>query len=423
MYKKIISVLLVLIMACMPFVMPVASADTKADEYKKKISELKQKEKQYQQQLNSTKSKIKDKKKYSDSLVGQIDVLSTEIGTYHEQISKLEADIAEKQKKINAAKKKIERQMNSLKKRIRTIYMAGDANDLEIILGAKDFTDFLDKMELIKILSAYDKELIDQIQKQLDTVTGEKQELEANKKEVEDAQAALEKKQAKLTTLLKENEEILSALYNDESDAQRLLNNAAAAESEVQGQLSAYYKKLEAQRKAAAARQQQATQPANTSNPTNSNPTSTSGGRNTVISSSGFTWPVPGYYYVISPYGENRGYSHKGIDITGGGIMGATVVAAGGGTVIASNNSCTHNWGKSGSCGCGGGYGNYVLIAHANGKSTLYGHLTKTAVSTGATVSKGQTIGYVGTTGWSTGAHLHFETRSNGATYNPMSEY
>lgn len=103
--------------------------------------------------------------------------------------------------------------------------------------------------------------------------------------------------------------------------------------------------------------------------------------------------------------------------------MGATVVAAYQGTVIASYNGCVHNWGKDGSCGCGGGYGNYVMIDHGNGKITVYGHLTNSIVSVGDTVSTGQTIGYVGSTGNSTGAHLHFECRYNGVKYNPMDEY
>ena len=81
------------------------------------------------------------------------------------------------------------------------------------------------------------------------------------------------------------------------------------------------------------------------------------------------------------------------------------------------------NAGKSYSCGCGGGYGNYVMISHAEGKMTVYGHLTSLTVSTGQTVSRGQVIGYVGSTGNSTGPHLHYECRLNGVRYNPMSEY
>ena len=104
--------------------------------------------------------------------------------------------------------------------------------------------------------------------------------------------------------------------------------------------------------------------------------------------------------------------------------MGADVVAAKEGVVIDSYNGCYHNWPKEyGSCGCGGGYGNYVMIAHDDGKMTVYGHLSTTMVYTGQHVYQGQVIGFVGSTGHSTGAHLHFETRLNGVKYNPMTEY
>ncbi len=115
---------------------------------------------------------------------------------------------------------------------------------------------------------------------------------------------------------------------------------------------------------------------------------------------------------------------HNGIDIAGGGIAGKPIVAIADGVVTRSNNSCTHNYKKNGSCGCGGGYGNYVTINHGtNGGNTYvatYGHMSSTAVNTGAVVKKGQTIGYVGTTGWSTGYHLHFGISVNGAWQNPM---
>ena len=141
-------------------------------------------------------------------------------------------------------------------------------------------------------------------------------------------------------------------------------------------------------------------------------------------SSGGYVWPCPGFYYLSSEWNEDRyTYNHGAIDIAGGGIMGATVVAADSGTVISSNSSCVHNWGKSGSCGCGGGYGNYVWIDHGNGKATVYAHLSSVSVSTGQYVSQGQVLGYVGSTGESTGPHLHFECRYYGEKYNPMTEF
>lgn len=401
MNKRILSVILtLLILIFIPISAPMVSADNTVDSYKKKIQDLQDKEAKYQAELEKTQDKIKDKKKYSKTLVGQIEVLNAQISESQDEISKLSSSIAEKQEKIDEANAKIETQMEALKKRIRTIYMAGETSDLEIILGAKDFSDFLDKRELVQTLSEYDQRLISEIQVELDKVSSEKDALVTEREALQSSKSILDEKQGKLQSLLDENEAILASLYDDENNAEAMIANANKQEAEIQSKLDAYYA-------------------------SQNSSTNTGGGSGTAVnvSPSGFAWPVPGYYYVISTFGEDRGYSHSGVDITGGGIMGATTVAAYGGTVIASNNSCSHNWGKNGSCGCGGGYGNYVLIDHGNGKTTMYAHLSSTTVYTGAQVSKGQTIGYIGSTGWSTGAHLHYECRMNGAVYNPMSEY
>ncbi|MBD5159952.1 MAG: M23 family metallopeptidase, partial [Ruminococcus sp.] len=137
-------------------------------------------------------------------------------------------------------------------------------------------------------------------------------------------------------------------------------------------------------------------------------------------SSSGFIWPTPGYYYISSPFAQRWGTMHGAIDIGDAGIMGANIVASKSGTVTYVNNSCTHNYGKSSSCGCGGGYGNYVIIQHDGTYTTLYGHMTSANVSVGDYVQQGDVIGTVGSTGWSTGAHLHFEVRVNGTKQDPL---
>ncbi|MBR1530303.1 MAG: peptidoglycan DD-metalloendopeptidase family protein [Oscillospiraceae bacterium] len=130
-----------------------------------------------------------------------------------------------------------------------------------------------------------------------------------------------------------------------------------------------------------------------------------------------FGWPCPGYYYISSGFGTRWGTTHKGIDIAQN--AGADAVASRAGKVIKINTSCTHNYGKNSNC-CGNGYGNYVLIDHEDGTySTMYAHLQSVIVSVGDYVEKGQTVGYVGTTGWSTGYHLHFEIRKDGVAVNP----
>lgn len=410
MKKKILALLFVAILMCSPFMIPMASADTESD-YKQQLDDLASKEQEYQEQLDSAKADIKDKEAYSETLMNQVDTLNEEIDTYNAQIAALNDSIAEKQADIDKANEDIKDQMDTLKKRLRAIYMAGETSDLEIILGAKDFSDFLDKVELVKTLSEYDRELIGKIQDRLDKVSGEKEALEGDKEELETAEDQLQQKQDKLNTLLAENEDVLADLYQTKNDAESLLAEAEAQEAEVQGQLEAYYASLKQQEEE------------ENNNNSGSNTSDDPSGNDPIVtpSGTGYTWPTPGYYSVISPFGEDRGYSHMGIDINA--PMGATVVAVESGTVIASNNSCSHNFGKDGSCGCGGGFGNYVMIDHGGGRSTTYGHLTCANVSAGQTVSRGQVIGSVGSTGWSTGAHLHFETRLNGAAYDPMSEF
>ncbi|WP_302167035.1 peptidoglycan DD-metalloendopeptidase family protein, partial [uncultured Ruminococcus sp.] len=157
----------------------------------------------------------------------------------------------------------------------------------------------------------------------------------------------------------------------------------------------------------------------NSSSSDNSSSGSDDSGSTVAPSGGGFTWPCPGFYTVSSTFGNRWGTTHGAIDIAGGNA-GAAIVAAKSGTVVRVVTGCSHNYPKSGSCGCGGGYGNYVIIQHDGTYSTLYGHMASVSVSVGQSVSAGQTIGYVGSTGFSTGFHLHFEVRVNGTKVDPM---
>ncbi|MBQ1538147.1 MAG: M23 family metallopeptidase [Ruminococcus sp.] len=133
-----------------------------------------------------------------------------------------------------------------------------------------------------------------------------------------------------------------------------------------------------------------------------------------------FTWPVPGHYNITCGVGPRWGSYHNGIDIATGSIRGADIIASASGTVILVNNTCTHDYGKDYSCGCGWGYGNYCIIDHGNGYYTLYGHSEHICVYEGQVVKKGDKLGTVGSTGFSTGPHLHFEVRdSNNNTLDP----
>lgn len=445
--KRIVSALLGISMISVPFasVIPV-SAEESVSSLKQQLEELENQNQEYQDILNQTQKDINEKEEYNQALVGKIEVLSNKIGVTHMSIDELNADIDNKQKEIDKGNEDIEKQIQTLCERLRTIYMAGNATDLEIIFGAKDFSDFIDKMQLIKTLSNYDKKLINEVNGKLEKINEQKMQLEDDKTELENQEASLQTDIDDLNVLIEENDAVLQSLYSNSADAQNALENLELESKEIDNQIKAYYAAQEA---AAAKATEEAAQKSqsnnnsessnssqtssgnssesNTNNSSNENNNSGNGSSGGEISSSGYTWPVPGFYYLSSEWNEDRTtYNHGAIDIAGGGIMGARVVAADGGTVAYTYSSCTHNWGKGNAYdefGCGGGYGNYVMIDHGNGKMTIYAHLTSVAVSAGQYVSKGQTVGSVGSTGNSTGPHLHFECRLNGEKYNPMLEF
>lgn len=421
--KRILCAMLSVCIISMPFALSVPSAGAESiDSLQQELKELEQKNQEYQDILDKTQKDINEKEEYSKALVSKVEVLDDKIALTRESINDLNDSIDEKEKGIEQANSDIEDQLDALCERLRIIYMAGNASDIEIIFGAKDFSDFIDKVSLIKTLSNYDKTLIDEINVKLSDISEQKESLEEDKASLETQKASLEEDQAELNALIEENDEILRNLYSTNKEAEDALNSGEFESEEIENKIKEYYASLQQ------SSQNQSSNTGSTGGSSSGSSGGSSGGSSTpsidVPTTSGYVWPVPGFYYLSSEWSEDRyTYNHGGIDIAGGGIMGATVVAADGGTVIASYNGCSHNWGKNGSCGCGGGYGNYVMIDHGNGKMTIYGHMTNTVVSTGQYVSKGQTIGYVGSTGNSTGPHLHFECRYNGVKYNPMDEY
>lgn len=431
--KRILCAMLCVCMISIPMAIPTTvSAEDSISDLEQQLQQLEQENQKYQKILDDTKSDIAEKEEYKSALVSKVQVLDEKIAVTREKISSLNDDIKEKQDAYDKGLSEVEDQFDALANRLRILYMSGNATDLEIIFGAKDFSDLIDKMELVKSLANSDKELISEIQTKLDELSTKEEALEADKKDLETQQASLKSDQDEFNKLISDNDEILKNLYASNSEAQNSLESAALQSDEIEAKISQYY----AAQKAAAEHAAQASQSSSSSGSSSSSSSSSSSGSSSsgssssgsssviVPSGSGFAWPTPGFVSLSSEWFEDREvYNHGGIDIAGAGIMGTPVVAAADGTVVATNSSCTHNWGKSYSCGCGGGYGNYVMISHAGGKMTVYGHLTSLTVSSGQSVSRGQVIGYVGSTGNSTGPHLHYECRLNGVRYNPMSEY
>lgn len=380
---------------CLLGAMPVAvwAADT-ADGLESSISdsetkkqELEQKNAELSQVLEEAKQNAEDQEALHQAYQDKIDVLDQQIEEAYAQVSQLNEEINDLQSQISNREGSIEKNTELLKERIRAIYMAGETSTLDIILGAEDFSDFLDKASLLQTVTSHDVTLIETIQQQLSEIQEEKDEIEAKRTEAADKKTELDGQQEELTRLLEENQVILEELYGVQQEAQDKVDENDAELQAIEAQISAYYTP------------QQPVGGQSQSQTPNYN-----GGA--------FVWPTPGFYLLTSEWNENRGsYNHGAIDIAGGGIYGTPVVAAADGTVVFSSVG-----------GWGGGYGTYLMIDHG-GVSTLYAHMSGLAVSQGATVSAGQVIGYVGSTGDSSGPHLHFEVREYGTKVNPMNYF
>ena len=390
-------------------------------------AELESKQAEYQAKLNKSNSAVAEKQEEVDALVGQVESVTAEIQVCYQKISIYDQNIAEKQKAIDEANSEIDNSMNTLRQRIKTIYISGDVSALEIVMGAKDFTDFLDKLQLVQYVSDHDAELINGIRKKLNTISEEKKALEADKASLEEEHTTLTNKQDELTKLLDENKETLASLQSEANDAQMQLSISEEELSKLKPELQ----ELVRQSQAAAAAQTAAAAPSSSSDDEEEIDYSDNGGGSSgggggysapsqIDAGDGWTWPIPGCYTITGGYGEGRSYeSHGGTDI--GAPIGTPIYAANSGTVVNCNSSCPHtNYGGSW-CSCGGGYGNFVWILHDNGYETIYGHMISTAVGYGEHVSNGQLIVYVGSSGWSTGPHLHFELRIGGVKTDPLS--
>ena len=437
------------------------------DDTKKKITELEKKQKTLDDKISSTEQDISDEKENQSAIEEQIETVSETISALNESIISLDKEIGKKQKeiseqqgKIDTKRSEIESGIESFKGRLRAMYIAGSESYTEVLLGSKDFYDMLMKIELVKRVADHDKNELDSLVKLKDEYEAELTALEQKQQELKEKNDELtaqkeksEKQKKKLAGLYEKSKKLISELEKSEKAYKKNLKELEKDQQQFEDELQALYQKekerkqKEAEAAAAAEKarleqerlererleREQAQQQAENDNSndttddeTDENEVAPDDDDNSDDSSytppasdTGFIWPVPGKYGISSGMGWRWGSFDKGIDIWAAGIRGSNVVAAASGTVIQYCNDCTHDYAKDGSCGCGGGYGNYVVIDHGNGYWTLYGHMQYTTVSLGDTVSQGQKIGVVGTTGWSTGDHCHFEVRQNGEPVDP----
>lgn len=324
----------------------------------------------------------------------QLRQATAELGTIKEQRVAVENDITLNERQLAEAQKRLEGRESVFYKRVRDIYINGRLSYLDVVIGSKDFSDFANRLEVLKRIIDSDITLINEIKKERADIEAHKQKLEADRAKLVELEKSALAKQAEIEQKKAERNVVLQKAQNDRATAMQAIEELNASSAQV----SAMLKERQAARAAAAAAAAAAAQ--------------SSGGQgasdNWVQGTGQLGWPVSGeitspYGYRVHPIWGTTIY-HSGIDI--GVDEGTPVHAADGGVVVWS--------------GWMGGYGYAVVIDHGNGLSTLYGHNSELAVDEGQSVAKGQVISYAGSTGNSTGPHVHFEVRVNGDPVDPI---
>ncbi len=380
---KILSLLMaVVVFACAGtvFAVPVSSAMS-ADEIRDEIKRLEQEAKELQNEINGYKSDINSQKKKKNAIESKMAVVQSQINACNKQIASINGQIDENKAAIEANNKKIEEDKEAFKRRLRAILMSNTGSDIQILLGAKSFSDFLQLSQLTASVSARDKKMMEEIIAEIDKLN---KKIEENNKLLEEqsaVKAEIAKKQSELQADADAIQKIINSIDADRQDAQ---DDKNAVDRELQQMEADLNQVLYG--------------------------SAGSSGNN----DGNFLWPTT-TRRISSYFGYRWGRNHNGVDISNG-QYGIPIYAIADGTVYICVKSCKHNYGKKPlkTC-CGSGYGNYVSIDHGYYKGdtnvkikAYYAHLGSVTVSNGATVRKGQIIGYMGSTGRSTGPHLHF---------------
>lgn len=343
----------------------------------------------WQQVIEDVSAKLKQ-------IQADLDAANARLQGIRNKQAEINAQIVATQNEIVKMEAYLKTRQNVLNRRVRAIYMHGQLNYLEVILGANSFSDFANRVELLKRIIRSDYNLILEIQKQKAAIEAKKAQLEEDKRQLDALAAEAEKTQKEITAKKAEQQKVLDAAKS---------NKAAAAqmEQDLNAQLASVRNLIQQRLAAAEAARQAAQQAAESDN-------GGGGGSddNYVQGTGAMSWPCSGP--ITSPFGYRTHpifgttIFHAGIDI--GVDYGTPIHAADSGVVVYS--------------GWISGYGNAVIIDHGGGVSTLYGHNQSLAVSEGQSVSKGSVIAYAGSTGNSTGPHCHFEVDVNGSPVNPM---
>lgn len=395
--RSVICVLLALIfvISLMTALIPTnasAASQSEINRLTQQRKELQAKQKEQQKTINSLRSKKASVVDQKAALDKENDLAQQEIELVKEQITAYDQQIEDKGVELESAKQEEEAQTVRFRSCVRHLEEYGQMSYIAILLEATSLSDLLARMDMVGEVIAYNKQVQADMTAAREKVETVKAELEDARTELQDKQSELETKQVALQQKVSEANALLAGLESDINAYKSVYDQYEQQQKNVQSQIDKQVEELRRQEEA------------NKNNNPGYDPGNANGSTGTMM------WPCPSCHYITSQFGwryhpiyQTQKY-HSGVDI--GASYGATIVAADGGTII--------------TAGSVSGYGNCVVINHGNGITTLYGHMSSIAVSVGQKVSKGQTIGYVGSTGNSTGPHLHWEVTVNGVRQNPL---
>lgn len=357
----------------------------KAEEKKKNSAE---REKELRKEIEDMEKNKEDILAYIKKLDKKIEKLQQEIDLAAQAIEKTKKEITKYKKELKVAEESANLQYDTMKKRIKYMYENGSQDYLDILFSSKNIADLLNRAEYVEKISDYDKKMFSEYQKTKTEIEEKSKELNSRLELLEgyEYEEKIEREALKTIQKNKKNElkNFNQRLTDSQKTAKEFAKQAARAEAEVERLLQEKQKEIERQNQVDAGE---------------------------FVGDGTLSWPLPSPGRISSGFGKRvsptAGAStyHKGLDIAI--AAGTPVLASGSGKVVTATYSSSA--------------GNYVMISHGNRLYTVYMHCSSLSVREGAQVEKGSTIGYVGSTGISTGAHLHFGVSKDGAYVNPLS--
>ena len=355
------------------------------DALKGDASDLDKKQKEIQSKLSDLKDDKAAAVEKKSLLDDQIANTNARISNTESQISDYNALISQAEAELADAQQREEAQYDLFCKRVREMEERGTVSYWSVLFKATSFSNLLGRLDFINEVMDYDRQVIEDLQTLQAEIEEKKTGLEASRAELVTAKTEMESQKKQLAAQREEANKLVKEIDDNAAEYQATLDALEAEERRIEQQVKQLQKQLEEQMAAE--------------------------GKNYNTNPGGYIWPVDSRYITSTVGGRNSpggvgSTNHKGTDI---GRVGYTspVYAAKAGTVIVATRSSS--------------YGNYVVISHGTGNTTLYAHMSSIKVSVGTYVQQGQTIGITGSTGHSTGPHLHFEVVENGVRVNPLS--